>query len=400
MLHVRRTITAKSKLIAFAVVGLNALLMSGSIYALPAAGENKVAYYAFDATTVGQTMPSLTNFTNYANIVVVFEGTLWELADTAHYNTGWMRNAVYSSKKQILDDIQILRKRGVLVLMNVDDAASWSTATPFTTWNGKALNYTQFALFVDSCVTAADLDGISLDVEHKATDNTYYRNLIKEFGKYFGPLSSNASKKMYVGAFYSGKDGPPGPIFREVALSQYLNFVMDMGYKYNNTDRFNYWAATLGNAKVMIGMSHQDNSQSSAVSWASWHPTPDKAGVMVFAANVSKTYTDAIFAALGGTTVRPHPALMTPPHASLYFDQCKHSIIFRGYTGSNAGIALKIVSMRGALCRSYIKNQYDSGGRYLYWNLAANDAHVFSSGVYVAVLDVNGTVISFPFVME
>jgi hypothetical protein len=268
--------------------------------ALPAAGQNKVAYYVFDVTPAGQGILPLTTFTNNANIVVVFEGTLWELADTVHYNSGWMQNAYYHSKRQILADIQTLRSRGLKVLMNVDDAASWSTATPFTTYNGTAYNYQQFASFINTCVNTVGFDGISLDVEHGATDNTNYRNLIRELGNYFGPLSSDPSNKMYIGAFYSG--GAPGPIFRQTALSQYLNFVMDMGYFQNNTTRFNYWANTLGNAKVMLGMSYDDNTQSSAITEAQRHPTPDKAGIMVFAANKNKAYTDAIFAALSNTT--------------------------------------------------------------------------------------------------
>lgn len=268
--------------------------------ALPAAGQNKVAYYVFDVTPAGQGILPMTTFTNNANIVVVFEGTLWELADTVHYNSGWMQNAYYHSKRQILEDIQTLRSQGIKVLMNVDDAPSWSTATPFTTYNGTAYNASQFASFINTCVNTAGFDGISLDVEHGATDNSNYRNLITALGAYFGPLSSDPANKMYIGAFYSG--GAPGPIFRETALSQYLNFVMDMGYFQNNTTRFNYWANTLGNAKVMLGMSYDDNSQSSAIAEAQRHPTPDKAGIMVFAANKNKAYTDAIFAALTITT--------------------------------------------------------------------------------------------------
>lgn len=276
---------------------------SVQLLALPAAGQNKVAYYAFDVTPTGQGILPLTTFTNNANIVVVFEGTLWELADTVHYNSGWMQNAYYHSKRQILADIQTLRSQGIKVLMNVDDAASWSTATPFTTYNGTAYNATQFASFINTCVNTVGLDGISLDVEHGATDNTNYRNLIAALGGYFGPLSSSPSTKMYIGAFYSG--GAPGPSFRQTALSQYLNFVMDMGYFQNNTTRFNYWSATLGNAKVMLGMSYDDNTQASAITEAQRHPTPDKAGIMVFAANKNKAYTDAIFAALTGTTTTP-----------------------------------------------------------------------------------------------
>jgi hypothetical protein len=95
--------------------------------ALPTAGQHKVAYYVFDVTPAGQGILPMTTFTDNANVVVVFEGTLWELADTVHYNSGWMQNAYYHSKRQILADIQTLRSRGIKVLMNVDDAASCST---------------------------------------------------------------------------------------------------------------------------------------------------------------------------------------------------------------------------------------------------------------------------------
>ncbi|HEY5751257.1 MAG TPA: glycosyl hydrolase family 18 protein [Chryseolinea sp.] len=271
--------------------------------ALPAVGQSKVAYYAFDATPSGQGILPLTTFTDNANVVIVFEGTLWELADTVHYNSGWMNNAYYHSKRQVLADIQTLRSRGVKVLMNVDDAASWSTATPFTTYNGTAYNATQFASFINSCVTTVGLDGISLDVEHGATANTNYRNLIAALGGYFGPLSSSPNDKMYTAAVYSG--GAPGPNFREVSMSQYLNFVMDMAY---STDNFSYWSATLGNSRVMEGYSHQLSNLNTAIANAQWHPSPEKAGIMVFAANVSKSYTDAIFAALSGGGTTPPPA--------------------------------------------------------------------------------------------
>ena len=36
--------------------------------------------------------------------------------------------------------------------MNVDDAASWSTTTPFTTYDGKKLDYQQFAAFIKACI--------------------------------------------------------------------------------------------------------------------------------------------------------------------------------------------------------------------------------------------------------
>ncbi len=282
---------------------------------LPAPGNNKVAYYAFDATPVGQGIYPLTTFTDKANIVVVFEGTLWELADSVHYYSGWMKNAYYKYYSQILSDIRALQGRGVKVLMNVDDTKSWSTDTPFTTYNGTHLNYQQFASFIDTCITKVGLDGIALDIEHGATDNTNYRNLIKEIGKYVGPLSTSYSTtRIYTAAIYLSSYGVPGPtvIGWDRTIAAYLNFVMDMGYFQNNNTRFHRWADSLGNSKVMDGFSHDDpnNTLSVAAAWAAWHPTPDKAGVMVFAGNVNKPYTDSIFAALEapGVATNPNPA--------------------------------------------------------------------------------------------
>lgn len=146
---------------------------------LPAPAENKVAYYVFDSG--GPDRYPLPTFTDLANIVVIFEGTLWELADSAHYNSGWMRNVNYHSYSEIIRDIRVLQARGVKVLMNVDDAASWSTPTPFTTHDGTKLSGQQFAAFIKACaIDSLHLDGISLDIEHKATANADYVTLLKE----------------------------------------------------------------------------------------------------------------------------------------------------------------------------------------------------------------------------
>ncbi len=183
---------------------------------LPAPGNNKVAYYVFDSG--GPDHFPLTTFTDAANIVVLFEGTLWELADSVHYHSGWMGNAIYTSYARILRDVRVLQARGVKVLMNVDDAASWSTSTPFMTYDSTNLDYRQFAAFVKTCaIDSLHLDGISLDIEHKATGNAAYIALLKELGKYFGPLSANASSQIYAAAIYAGSYGVPGSGDREVA---------------------------------------------------------------------------------------------------------------------------------------------------------------------------------------
>jgi hypothetical protein len=272
---------------------------------LPAPGTNRVAYYVFDSH--GPDHYPLTSFSDLANVVVIFEGTLWELADSAHYNSGWMRNVVYKSYSQILGDIRVLQARGVKVLMNVDDAASWSTSTPFSTYDGKKLDYQQFAAFVKACIDSARLDGICLDIEHKATANASYNSLLKEFGKYFGPRSIDSTSRMYIAAVYSSSSGAPGAIIgKSKEITSYMNFVMDMAYFSSNyTGRFTQWADSIGASKTMIGVLNDMNDLIFASTVAAWQPaSPPKAGVMVYAANNLKSYTDGVFAALTTTDVR------------------------------------------------------------------------------------------------
>lgn len=193
----------------------------------------KVAYYAFDATP--NNLP-LTTFANTANVVVLFEGTGWEMADSAHYGSSSSYiltvNPNYHSYKSIINHVRVLQARGVKVLMNVDDAASWNTTTPFTTYNGTGLNYLQFASFVKACIIdSLHFDGIALDVEHMGSTpaNTNFTNLVKAFGAYFGPLSSNPTGTVYTAAIYSG--GQAGyAIGQSTSVAAYLNFVEDMGY--------------------------------------------------------------------------------------------------------------------------------------------------------------------------
>lgn len=270
-----------------------------SVFAPP---NNKVAYYAFDATP--NNLP-LTNFAKEANIVVLFEGTTWELADSVHYGSSSSYilnvNPNYHSYKSIRDHVKVLQARGVKVLMNVDDAASWNTTQPFTTYNGTKLNYVQFAAFVKACITdSLHFDGIALDVEHMGSTpaNTNFTNLVKEFGKYFGPLSGNSSNTIYTAAIYSG--GQAGyAIGQSTSVAQYFSFVEDMGYFQNNTTRFNRWANYIGASKTMIGVSKQYNTLSNATTAAAWEPSgATKAGIMVFAGNVDSAYTNQIFRAI------------------------------------------------------------------------------------------------------
>lgn len=282
----------------------NAITGSAAVLAIPSNPNNKIAYYAFDATPTGNPVVNLplTNFANSANEVVLFEGTAWEMADSTHYGSSSSYiltvNPHYHSYASIIADVRTLQARGVKVLMNVDDATSWNTTTPFTTWNGTGLTYTQFAAFVKACIIdSLHFDGIALDVEHLGSTpaNTNYTNLIKAFGSYFGPKSTNSTTTIYTAAIYDGAQAGYA-IGQSTSVAQYLNFVEDMGYWENNTTRFNRWAGTIGDGKTMVGVSKQYNSLSNAETAAAWEPSGGtKAGIMVFAGNVDSSYTNSIF---------------------------------------------------------------------------------------------------------
>ncbi len=261
-----------------------------------------MAYYTFDSH--GPDHYPLTSFTDKANVVVIFEGTLWELADSLHYANGYITsvNPNYHFYSEIIRDIKILQARGVKVLMNVDDAPSWSTATPFTTYDSVKYDYKQFAKFIKTCaIDSLHLDGISLDIEHRATGNADYIALLKEIGKYFGPRSQDSSSEMYIAAIYAGYWGQPASVIgKSQDVSSYFNFVMDMAYF--NSDfvgRFNQWADSIGASRTMIGVLNDDNDLNFAEKVAEWQPaSPPKAGIMVYSANNLKSYTDSVFSSL------------------------------------------------------------------------------------------------------
>ncbi|MBN2684951.1 MAG: hypothetical protein JXR40_06700 [Pontiellaceae bacterium] len=81
---------------------------------IPEPWNNRVTYYAFDATPKDQEKLSLTDFTDKANIVVVFEGSIFELADPEHYGKDdayilSITDGPYSRYEQIIDDIHALQ---------------------------------------------------------------------------------------------------------------------------------------------------------------------------------------------------------------------------------------------------------------------------------------------------
>jgi hypothetical protein len=345
---------------------------------LPSTGDNKVAYYVFDSG--GPDHYPLTTFTDKANVVVLFEGKLWELADSVHYATGWMKNVNYQYYSQILRDIKILQTRGVKVLMNVDDAASWSTDTPFTTYDGTKYSYQQFAEFIKICaIDSLHLDGISLDIEHKATGNTQYISLLKEIGKYFGPLSSNSTSQMYTAAIYSG--GAPGTVVgQRTDVAAYFNFVMDMGYWQSYTARFYQWSSYIGDSKVMVGVLNDYYDAPTAMAVAAWQPVnPPKAGIMVYAANNRKSYTDSVFSALVVTSV--DEIIQKPQQFALmqnYPNPFNPSTTINYSVPKSELITIKIYDLLGREVETLV-NEEKSAGNYSV-QFSANN--LYTSGVY------------------
>ena len=357
----------------------------GTETGLPSPGNNKVAYYVFDSG--GPDRYPMPTFTDAANIVVVFEGTLWELADSAHYATSWMRNVNYHSHAEVLRDIKVLQAKGVKVLMNVDDAASWSTSTPFTTYDGKKLTPQEFAAFIKTCaIDSVGLDGISLDIEHGATGNAAYVSLLKEIGKYFGPLSPDSASQMYIAALYAG--GAPGSVVgKSREITQHMNFIMDMAYfVWDYAARFKQWADSIGASKTMVGVLNDYYNVAHATSAAAWQPaSPPKAGIMVYAANNLKSYTDAVFNALvvpTGVDGEPDPAQEIPGEYVLhqnYPNPFNSSTVIRFKVGGHGSgrVRLAVSDMLGREVAVLVDETRPPGSYEARWEAAG-----MPSGVY------------------
>jgi hypothetical protein len=352
-----------------------------------------VAYFVFDSG--GPDHYPLTSFTDEANIVIIFEGTLWELADSIHYSTPWMKyNPNYKYYSEIIRDIRILQSRGVKVLMNVDDHLDWDTPTPFTTYDTIGLNYQQFAEFIKTCaIDSVKLDGISLDIEHQAEGTENYEALLKEIGKYFGPLSSNSNSQMYIAAMFNRNAGRPGyKIGTSKEIMAHLNFLMDMAYFDSNyVARFNQWADSISPSKVMIGVLNDDNDLDFTTEVAQWQPLSGfKAGIMVYAANNLKSYTDSVFRSLAvpATDVKDNDEKQKeiPDEFVLYQNYpnpFNPSTTINYYIPQNGSVTLKVFDILGNEIITLVDNVINTG----YYTITF-DGSKYSSGLYFARLTV------------
>ena len=359
---------------------------------LPPAGDSKVAYYPFDSG--GPDHYPLSTFTDKANIVVIFEGTLWELADSTDYHTGWMTttNRNYHYYSQIIRDIRTMQARGVKVLMNVDDAPTWSTPTPFTTYDEKQLDAAQFAEFIKACaIDSLHLDGISLDIEHRATGNADYINLLEEIGKYFGPRSSNSSTEMYIAAIYAG--GRPGYVVgQSKEVASYFNFVMDMAYFSSDyVGRFNQWADSIGASKVMIGVLNDDNSLAFATEVAKWQPTSGrKAGIMVYAGNNLKSYTDSVFSALDWSLPVPQQFTLQQNYPNPF----NPSTIIEYNMAVPSNVTLQVYDVLGRLVATLVDGDERAGQHQAKFTRAGHASGVYFYRLHVTPVSGQGSAYS------
>ncbi|MBB6130732.1 glycoside hydrolase family 18 protein, partial [Mucilaginibacter lappiensis] len=262
-------------------------------------GPYKVAYYAFDHNGL-----PLSTFAPDANVVILFEGTIWAMADPQNYpfaENYIHTNRNYTSYEQIIQDIRVLQSKGVKVLYNVDDDPAWQNtiALPNGTrgWLGSDLNAQQYIVMVTNCVNVLHLDGIALDVEHfYDAPNDNFNSVVRGFGSHFGPSSNNPSS-IYTAAIYSGTSSGYA-IGQNKTLAGYMNFVMDMSYSSDYTDTFNLWAPSIGNNHTMVGMQKGYVDLPTAIAAAKWQPSGvKKAGIMVYAANDDPDYTSQVLKA-------------------------------------------------------------------------------------------------------
>ncbi len=105
---------------------------------------------------------------------------------------------------------------------------------------------------------------------------------------------------MYIAAMFKGYWGEPGyDIGTSKDIMSHLNFLMDMAYFDSD-----YLDVSISGRiplvhQTMIGVLIDNNDLDFATNVAAWQPASRlKAGIMVYAANNLKSYTDSVFKAL------------------------------------------------------------------------------------------------------
>jgi hypothetical protein len=289
-----------------------------NLAATEANGQIFIAYYITDGRNLNF---KLKDIPGGVDMVVLFGVKYWQYLDTLKYPAGTGMMSSYKSYGAYFNDIKALQKRGIKVIQNVDDDASWQDAKPD--------GYNSPALWAEALkkllLDKHSLDGISLDIEHsgKAPNpipvfpgyekigyyswysssmdaNPNFLSCIEALTKYFGLTAPN-NKQLQTA---SGLDvyswdkiaAKFGSSFNYFQVQSYDRTVATCQLMMNYATSVNKIPAS----KMIFGAyAEGGNSQAEDVKLAKWTPTQGKkGGMMVYTYNANTSYAKAVLDAL------------------------------------------------------------------------------------------------------
>lgn len=118
-----------------------------------------IAYYITDGRNPGY---KLRDIPDSVDMVILFGLKYYNLLDTTKQAAGTGMMQGFSSYGDLFEQIHSLQDRGILVLQNIDDQASWQTDKPDGFTSASVFAKTLKMLLIDKM----HLNGISLDIEH------------------------------------------------------------------------------------------------------------------------------------------------------------------------------------------------------------------------------------------
>lgn len=286
-----------------------------------AAKQKFIAYYITDGRN-----PTfkLKDIPDGVDMVVLFGVKYWQYLDTLKYPAGTGMMASYNSYGAYFNDIKALQKRGIAVLQNVDDAASWQDAKP----DGYGTPEAWATALKQTLIDKYNLDGISLDIEHsgkkpnpippfpKFADIGYY-------GWYSGSMDANSNFLSCIGAltkYFGPKANNNKQLHTATGLDVYswnkiaekyadaIDYFQVQSYDRKVADcqlMMNYAVGTnkIPASKMVFGSyAEGGKSQAEDINLAKWKPTQgQKGGIMVYTFNANVPYANAVLQALRST---------------------------------------------------------------------------------------------------
>ncbi|MBB5619257.1 hypothetical protein HDE69_000293 [Pedobacter cryoconitis] len=280
-----------------------------------------IAYYITDGRNPAF---KLRDLPDGVDMVVLFGVKYWQYLDTLKYpaGTGMMGN--YKSYGAYFSDVKALQQRGIKVLQNVDDAASWQDAKP----DGYATPELWATALKQTLIDKYHLDGISLDIEHPGKKP----NPIPPFPKfseigyngwYSGSMDANPNFLSCIGAltkYFGPKANNNTQLHTATGLDVYswnkiaekyvdaIDYFQVQSYDRKVTDcqlMMNYAVGTnkIPASKMVFGSyAEGGKSQAEDAKLAKWKPTQgQKGGMMVYTYNANTAYAKVILDSLRST---------------------------------------------------------------------------------------------------